>query len=423
MKVGLARVSTQHRTQDTSIAAQEKALLNAGCDQVITVRESAFKGPRRGWHELRKLVASGKVKEVLCIDQSRLARDGTDLEFLEECAAQGVTVRTLSGGLIETATVGGFVQAGVFSVINQAFSRQLSLKTKDGLDRRKAEGFYACGRVPYGYAHIDGKVVPHPEQWPTARQMFLDLLAIEMNINRYVREQRPGWTTSGIKSWVTNSMLRGIIPRQQEGVKPLITPEEWARAQRLLQHRSGSRSRSTSTVHLFTGLVRCQACGKNLKYKTVRRGAKRLHCANPACSCYGRGIAVPLLRSQVVLELQAAARRMQKEVEQSTRIAEREKPKEQVQAESKLATLEQLQASTDLPGLDTAISALRGEIAEFSAPAMGPDWGGLAELIATPGVLDRFTDEQLRPLVLDYIAEIVYLGNPREVQVIVQKGP
>ena len=57
--------------------------------RVITVRESAFKGPRKGWHELRSLAASGKVKEVLCIDQSRLARDGTDLEFLEECAVKG----------------------------------------------------------------------------------------------------------------------------------------------------------------------------------------------------------------------------------------------------------------------------------------------------------------------------------------------
>ena len=97
-KVGLARVSTQNRAQDTSIAAQEQALLNAGCDQVITVRESAFKGPRRGWNELRRLVASGKVTEVLCIDQSRLARDGSDLEFLEECAVKGVIVRALSGG-------------------------------------------------------------------------------------------------------------------------------------------------------------------------------------------------------------------------------------------------------------------------------------------------------------------------------------
>ena len=189
MRVGLARVSTQKKAQDTSIAAQEKALLQAGCDKVITVRESAFKGPRRGWRELRRLVASGSVTEVLCIDQSRLARDGTDLEFLEECAVKGVVVRALTGGVIETASVGGFVQAGVFSVMNQAYSRQLALKIKDGLDRRKASGHYASGRVPFGYAYRDGKVA-RIQMIGCSPSDVLDLPAMEMNIGGYIRKHR-----------------------------------------------------------------------------------------------------------------------------------------------------------------------------------------------------------------------------------------
>ena len=421
IKVGLARVSTQNRAQDTSIAAQEQALLNAGCDQVITVRESAFKGPRRGWHELRRLVASGKVAEVLCIDQSRLARDGSDLEFLEECAVKGVVVRALSGGLIETATVGGFVQAGVFSVMNQAFSRQLALKIKDGLDRRKADGFYACGRVPFGYAYVDGKVVPHPEDWPVARQMFLDLLALEMNINAYIRQHRPGWTPNGVKGWVIKPMLRGIVPRQEEGVKPLISPEEWSKAQRLLSRRAGSRSRSTTTVHLLTGLVRCESCSKNLKHKTMSRGNKRLYCANPACAWYGRGIAVHLVRSQLLEALQVAAQRMQAEVERSTATMDREKSKEQVQAESKVAQLEALRDS-GVPGLETALRALRDEIEALSTPTVGPNWTGLAELLAAPGVLDRFSDAELRPLLLEYVAQINYTGIPSQVEIRVRES-
>ena len=368
-------------------------------------------------------MASGKVTEVLCIDQSRLARDGSDLEFLEECAVKGVVVRALSGGLIETATVGGFVQAGVFSVMNQAFSRQLALKTKDGLDRRKAGGFYACGRVPFGYAYdrSAGKVVPHPKDWPVARQMFLDLLAMEMNINRYVREKRPGWTSTGIKGWVVKPMLRGIVPRQEEGVKPLISPAEWAKADRLLKHRSGSPSRWTTTVHLLTGLIRCESCEKNLKYKAVARGAKRLYCANPECEWYGRGIAVHRVRSQLLAVLQAAAQRMQEEVERSTETMDREKSTEQVQAESKVAALLQLQAS-GVPGLETALAALREEIEVFAAPVVGPDWSGLAELLATPGVLDAFTDAELRPLLLEYVAQIIYTGTPTEVEIRIREG-
>jgi len=421
--VGLARVSTVNKAQDVSIAAQEKQLKEAGCDRVITVRESAFKGKRKGWHELRALVASGVVAEVICVDQSRLARDGSDREFLEECAVQGTVVRALTGGVIDTKTVGGFIQSSVISTMNEAFSRQLSLKVKDGLDRGKANGRFSCGRVPFGYRYNteSGKVEPHPEDWSKARQMVLDLLSMEMNVTGYVRKFRPGWSTTGVAGWVKKPMLRGIVANQPEGVKPLFSSDEWGKASRLLEHRKGSPSQSTRTVHLLTGLVRCKSCSKNLKYKFGERGVPRIHCANPECDCYGRGIRVMLVRSQLMETLRVASRQMQEEVEQSTATMDREKSKEQVQVESKVAQLEALRES-GVPGLEKALSILRSGIASLSGPVEGPNWEGLTALLQTPGVLERFADVELRPFVLDYIAEIVYVGNPREVEVIIRKG-
>ena len=40
-------------------------------------------------------------------------------------------------------------------------------------------------------------------------------------------------------------MLRGIVPHQKGGVKPLISLEEWQQAQRLLKHRATTRTSST----------------------------------------------------------------------------------------------------------------------------------------------------------------------------------
>ena len=175
--------------------------------------------------------------------------------------------------------------------MNQAYSRQLALKIKDGLDRRKASGHYASGRVPFGYAYRDGKVVPHPDDWPVARQMFLDLLAMEMNIGGYIRKHRSKWTSPGIRGWLKKPILRGIVLHQKEGVKPLFSSEEWSLALRLLQHRKGSPSSSTSTrrLHLLTGLVRCECCQKNLKTKSVARGALG-SIAPTLVWWYGRGI-------------------------------------------------------------------------------------------------------------------------------------
>ena len=58
--------------------------------------------------------------------------------------------------------------------------------------------------------------------------MFLDLLAMEMNINRFCREA--AWLNRNWHQGWVKPMLRGIVPRQEEGVKPLISPSEWAKA-------------------------------------------------------------------------------------------------------------------------------------------------------------------------------------------------
>ena len=251
MRVGYCRVSTQKTEQDVSIEGQQQQLLAAGCDEVIVERASAFKGQRKGWTHLWALVASGKVTEVLVVDQSRLSRSGDDLEFLQACALQKVTVRALTGGVIETETVGGFMQAGIMSVVNQAYSRLNSAKVKDGLARRRAAGHYAIGYCPYGYRYIDGVVEPDPEQWGPARERWEGLMALEMNCHAYARLNQ-GVSVSGLKGWVRNPMLRGIVPHQKGGVKPLVSPEEWAQAKRLLDRRALSRTAvGVQRTHLF----------------------------------------------------------------------------------------------------------------------------------------------------------------------------
>ena len=418
MKVGLARVSTKKKEQDVSIAAQEKQLLDAGCDRVITVRESAYKGPRKGWHELRSLVAGGSVSEVICIDQSRLARDGSDMQFLEECAIRNVTVRALTGGVMETTTVGGFVQAGVFSVINQAYSRQVGVKTKDGLERGKKEGRYMCGRVPFGYRYVKeaGVVEPDPTNWPVARKMFEDLLALGMNANAYVREHRSKWTPTGIRGWIRNPILQGVVAHQGK-VKPLFSASEWAQATRMLDHRSGSRSSYKRTVHLFTGLVQCSSCSKNLKYKNVRAGAQRLHCANPVCDCYGKGVRVPLVRQQVIDALRQFAAAMKAQISGSSNDIN---AAARAEVEAEIQKLKQAQLDN---GWDLSAN-INQQLAKLDAlaPLNGPNWDALVPLLQTPGVLEGFRDAELRPLVIEYITQIVYIGNPRRVDVRVRQG-
>ena len=101
---------------------------------------------------------------------------------------------------------------------------------------------------------------------------------------------------------------------------------------------------------------------------------------------------------------------MAQAAQRSNNAKAKEKPLVQVEAENKLAALLQLQESGELPGLDTAISSLRDQIAALATPVVGPDWQGLTELVA--GGLDSSTDEELRVICLEFFERIVFQGNP-----------
>jgi DNA invertase Pin-like site-specific DNA recombinase len=422
MRVGYCRVSTQKVEQDISIEGQQQQLLAAGCDEVIVERASAFKGQRKGWTHLWALVASGKVTEVLVVDQSRLSRSGDDLEFLQACAMKKVQVRALTGGVIETESVGGFIQAGVMSVMNQAYSKLNSAKVKDGLARRRAAGHYAIGMVPFGYAYQDGLVVPHPDNWGPARERWERLMAMEMNLMGYCREFG-GVSRSGLTAWVKNPMLRGLVPHQDGGVKPLISAEEWAAAKQLLLRRTRSRVPTGYQLqtHLFSSLIACDACERSLQVQRTASGKRRWKCCQPQCDWFGRSIAEELVRQQAIAALRLEAPRLALEAQRASNARATEKTSAQVAVENKIAQLEALRDS-GVPELGTSIDALRTQLADMARPAMGPDWTGLAELIAAPGVLERFTDKQLRPLLLEYVAKFRYLGNPRKVEVVLKEG-
>lgn len=421
MRVGYCRVSTRKSEQDISLEGQQRQLMQAGCDEVIVERASAFKGERKGWTRLWALVASGKVQEVLVVDQSRLSRSGDDLTFLEACAVKGVTVRALTGGNIETESVGGFIQAGVMSVMNQAYSRLNSAKVKDGIARRRAAGHYAVGYLPFGYAYVDGVVVPHHENFDKARARFEWLMAHEMNVHAFC-VAHPGCSYEGMRNWVRNPMLRGVVPYQKAGVKPVISPAEWAEAKRLLSRRSQSRAQSSGSrkTYLFSGLIRCESCGKNLQRVVTAYGRVRWKCARPGCGFYGKSVAEPVVQAACLDALRGQAHRLAEEAQQASGATRLEMTPEQIEIAGNLEALELLRDS-GTPELDRSIEILREKLTVPDLTS-GPDWSGLVSLIEAPGVLERFTPSQLRPLLLEYVAMVLYVGDPRKVTVVLSEG-
>jgi DNA invertase Pin-like site-specific DNA recombinase len=415
MRVGYARVSTTKAAQDVSIEGQVQQLEAAGCDRVIAERASAYKGKRSGWDELWVLVAAGGLSEVLVIDQSRLSRSGDDLQFLAACAQQGVTVRALTGGVIEAETYSGFVAAGVLSVMNQAQSKLIGAKVRDGIRRRREAGYLASGRLPFGYCSADGKAAPDPSDWAQARAQFDGLMEAGMNISGWIRSTGTKRTLSGVKHWLNHPMLRGFAHGSWGGVEALITWQEWEQANRLRQARSTMRGRSAASIHLFTGLVRCGACGVNL-HNTVDKGTRRLKCCASYCRWYGKGLRVSVARDDVIVALRQAADAMAELHAQAP-----VEPAEATALRAQVAQLEQLQSS-GVPGLNGSIDALRIQLRALAGVPSGPRLELLSAELARPGLLERSTDEQLRALVIEFVDRIIYRGQPDGVEVTVRNG-
>lgn len=413
MKVGFARVSTDKRTQDISISGQEQQLLAAGCDHVICERASAYQpGKKRaGWDELWALVASGQVSEVVTIDQSRLSRSGDDLEFLQACALKGITVKALSGGIIETESYSGFVTAGVLSVMNRAQSKLISAKVKDGIKRRREAGFYGSGRLPFGYQVTAGKVGKHPIQFPVAEQIWQQLAEMEFNCLGWIKKYKiTNWSPQGLRGWIRNPMLRGVIRGQFNPDLALITFQEFERATTCRAVRHSMRGNSAIKTHLFTALVKCKGCGRNLHHNFCYPPVPRLKCLYRLCTEFGRGLRVSVVREKV---LAALIQRNSQLAELASEI-EITETAEQRQIRSEILALEQV---AHLPGVPALIANQKAQLVALNEQPTGPRRELLTDLFADPGTLALATDDELRPIVIEFVASIIWPGGLNNLEV------
>lgn len=409
MRVGYGRVSSTKNEQTISFEAQEQQFREMGCDEVIIERRSAYKGRRPGWDRLWGLVASGRVTEVLVNDQSRLSRSGDDMDFLNACALKGVTVRAVLGGELEAETYQGFVATSVASVINQAYSKMIGIKSRQGVARRRAAGYYGSGKVPFGYAVEDGRVVPHPQHYEEAQVMFQQLLEMEMNVGGWIRETGMPWTPKGVRKWIDNPMLRGCVRGDWDAVPAVVSWQDWERAQQMLKVRRVIRGQAARQTRLFTGLVRCEGCGKTLHTWTYPKKI-RLRCMWRLCPRYSQGISEAFVRQRVI---EALAQRAQ---DLAALAVQPEEP-DQREVFAVREQLERLRGMEAIPGIEEAIKTLQLQLERLRRGTASADTERLSALFADPRTLELATVEELRAVMLEFVESIVWPGGLESIEI------
>ena len=325
-------------------------------------------------------------------------------------------VQLLDGTPAAVADPASKLLTGVLSLVNEIDSDIKARNIRNGLSRRKAQGHYACGRVPFGYAYDGSQVVPHPERFGEARQLWEHLEAAEFNMPRAIRAHGLRWSARGLGRWINNPILRGVVSGEAGKVQALISWDEWQRARALLTSRAKVRARAPRVLRLLSGLVRCGFCNRRMHY-VMTYGKPRLKCSNLLCSHYGRGLAEWKVRDQVIEALRGAA-------DQMAAIAAAPTPAEpsaaMTEKQQQVAQLEALRAQ-GVPGLEPTIEALRLELLA-PPPPTSADWAGLRELLLRPGALEGATMEELRAVVHELVAELIYVGDANRIEVRLRDG-
>jgi len=364
-------------------------------------------------------VAGGQVRRVVACSLSRLSRRGEDVPFLRMCARLRVEVQLLDGTPADTADPSGKLLTGVLSLVNEIDSDIKAINIRNGLARRKAQGHYACGRVPFGYAYDGSQVVIHPERFRDARQLWDRLAALEFNMPATIRRHGLQWSPRGLGRWINNPILRGVVNNEAGRVTSLISWEEWQQARRLLDARRVGGTRAPRVLRVFSGMVRCSFCSKALHY-AMAAGRPRLKCTNLHCSHYGRGLAEWKVKQQVIEELCAAAAAMGDAVAAYSSQPAQDVP-EQVEKRQQLAQLEALNAQ-GVPGLVPTIDAMRLELLA-PPPIASANWADFRMALQRPDIMAGATDEELRAVLLELCSELLYVGNSDRIEVRLRDRP
>ena len=289
--------------------------------------------------EMLRLLAdieSGRHSAVLCMDIDRLGRGGMSdqgaiLDVLRAANARIITpdkIYDLSNDDDEEMTeFKAFFARREYKMIRKRMHR--------GLIRTIEEGGYVAN-APYGYRSVRVGKLPSlevvPEEAEIIRYMFVrylegvgsHIIAQEINAMGSKPRRSAAWSRSSVRAVLKNPTYYGAVPWNRvrwtakdgrrvskqlppnewvlaKGIhKPLITQEEFERAQAIRTARGTTLARYTGEIrNPLAGMLFCVSCGCGLQRMGEHKGEPYIRCNTAGCSAGAKAALVEaaLLRS------------------------------------------------------------------------------------------------------------------------------
>jgi len=277
------RVSTEEQAlHGLSIEAQAVALqewakqnghkiVDTYIDAGISARKPASKRP-----ELQRLlndIRDGKGDMVAFTKLDRWFRNISQYYKVQEILEQyHVDWKTIQEDY-DTTTASGRLKINIMLSVAQDEADRTSERIKFVFDSKVKRGEVISGKAPLGYRIENKRICPDPATAPIAQDIFSKYLVLRSirSLRQYMMEQYGLiYAHTSIHAMLQNERYIGRAHGQDDFCPPLIDPQTFAQAQRLMEERAQRNSKlRPDWVYLFTGLVYCAECGNRLSAHTV----------------------------------------------------------------------------------------------------------------------------------------------------------
>lgn len=163
----------------------------------------------------------------------------------------------------DTSTASGRLYVNIKLSIAQDEADRTSERIKDIQGQLVAQGKVLGGKVPLGYKIVDKRVVFSDDIHITKDAINYYMMTGSLHSTCQHINDTYGfqYTPTHIKNLFRSTLLKGEYRNNASFCQPLITSEQWD----ALQVKIGNNIRHASyRIYLFSGLLKCPVCGRNL---------------------------------------------------------------------------------------------------------------------------------------------------------------
>lgn len=281
------RVSTEEQAMHgLSLEAQDAALTDYAhkndltivdryVDEGITARKKMKN--RKALMRLLDDVKAGKIDLIIFTKLDRWFRNVGDYHKIQEVLEERkVNWKTIHESY-DTSTAAGRLHINIMLSVAQDEADRTSERITFVFANKVKNGGYLNQKAPFGYRVENSKIYKDEEKQHMAEDMFRKFFDCQsIRGTQIYLEETYGvrFEATTFRNIFRNTLYCGEYRGVTEFCEPYITREQFDEIQHIMAEKNVKRTPSGLT-YVFSGLLRCSECGRNLGGCYTRRGHGR----------------------------------------------------------------------------------------------------------------------------------------------------